>query len=103
MVHVQTPGNGVVPPTLSVFVAVRSGAVTLTESLNALFTSLVSTMTLAGSTDAVPAARGFANVPTAVGVAVKRTSTAPPGARAADPPLAVHVRSKLPLIAHTTV
>src|SRR5262245_15404388 len=58
------------PLTLFVLVAVRSGAVTVTVLLHVLLPSLLSVLLLLGSTAQVPAARGLANVPMALGVAL---------------------------------
>src|SRR5437660_1089360 len=74
MVHVQLLPRVVAPLTLSVLVAMRSGAVTVTASAKVLLLSLLSIMTLLGSTAALPPLRGLANVPAALGVAVNTRS-----------------------------
>jgi hypothetical protein len=74
------------------------GTVTVTESEHVLLLSLVSGMTFCGSTAQLPPARGFANVPPAVGVAENFTPKLAPGARVTVPLLAVHVRLSLPSI-----
>src|SRR5437899_1508046 len=90
MVHVQLLPRVVEPLTLSLLVAVRSGAVTMTVSLKLLLLSLLSRTLLFGSTEALPGLRGLLNVPRALGVAVKTRSKLPPAARATGP-LAVAV------------
>ena len=93
---VETP---VVPLTLFVLVAVRSGAVTVTVLLQALLLSLLSVTLLLGSTEQEPIARGLANVPIALGVALNCTPKAPVvAAITTDPPLAVQVRSELVML-----
>jgi len=74
--HVQGTPEVPFPETLLLFVAVRSGAVTVTVSLHELLLLLLSVTTLLGSTMHAPPV-GFAKVPMAVGVAVKLTSNAP--------------------------
>src|ERR1051325_9096795 len=78
MVHVQLLPSVVVPLTLSLLIAVRSGAVTVTVSVKELLLSLPSLTLLLGATVALPPLRGLANVPTALGVAVKTRSKLPP-------------------------
>src|SRR5258706_79087 len=99
MVQVQLLPSVVEPLTLSVLVAVRSGAVTVTESVKLLLLSLLSIALLFGSTMALAALRGLAKVPTALGVAVKTRSKLPPAAITTLPPLAVAVRSLLAITA----
>src|SRR5258708_13736701 len=70
--------------TLSVFTAVRSGAVTVTVSLHPLLPSLLSATTFPGSTAHTPPV-GFAKLPIAVGVAVTLTSHEPPAPMTAAP------------------
>src|SRR5947207_1570350 len=67
--------------TLSVLVAVRSGAVTVTVSVKVLLLSLPSVMTLFGSTEAKPPLRGLTKVSAALGVAVKDRVMKPPAGR----------------------
>src|SRR5258708_35892900 len=86
MFQVQLLPSVVLPPTLFVFAAVRSGAFSVTVSVAALLLSSLSLMLLFGSTDAL-----LAYVPTVVGVAVNCTSNAPGPARVTVP-LAVQVR-----------
>src|SRR5258706_530616 len=76
--------------TLSVFTAVRSGAVTVTVSVQVLLVSSLSVETFDGSTLQIPAV-GFTKVPMAVGVARKLTSM-DPAAAMETAPLAEHVR-----------
>src|SRR5438093_1166483 len=97
MVHVQLPPSVVVPLTLSLLVAVRSGALTVTVSLKVLLLSLLSLTLLSGSTEATPRLRGLAKVPPAVGVAVNTRSKLPPTARLTAP-LAVAVRLLLRMV-----
>src|ERR1051325_4090594 len=99
MVHVQLLPRDVAPPTLSVLVAVRSGAVTTTVSLKVLLASLLSLTLLLGSTEALPPLRGLAKVPAVLGVAVKTRSKLPPTAMLTLPPLAVAVRLLLAMAA----
>jgi len=79
----------VAPPTLSVLTAVRSGALTVTVSLQPLLVKSLSTGTCPGFTAHTPPV-GFAYVPIAVGVARKLTSI-DPGAAIETAPFAVHV------------
>src|SRR5919108_137979 len=95
MVQVQGVPRVVVWLTLSVLVALRSGAPTVTVSVKVLLASLLSGTTLLGSTEAKPLLRGLAKVPGALGVAVKDRVTEPPEGRTTLPPLAVAVRSLL--------
>src|SRR2546428_178859 len=79
-VRVQLKGTPRTPLPLTSFVLaiVRSGAVTVTVLLaHALLPSLLSTITLLGSMEQVPAARGLAKVPMAVGVALNCTPKVP--------------------------
>src|SRR5258706_260066 len=76
--QVQLLPSVVAPLTLFVFVAVRSGAVTVTLSLNVLFASFDSVTLPFGSTLALPPLRGLAKVPMAEGVAVKVRVMLPP-------------------------
>src|SRR5437763_783261 len=99
IVQVQLLPRVVAWLTLSLFVAIRSGAVTVTESLKVLLLSLPSVMTLLGSTEAEPPLRGLAKVPVALGVAVNTRSKLPPPARTTLPPLAVAVRLLLAMAA----
>src|SRR5262245_64448459 len=79
----------VAPLTLFVFVAVRSGAVTVTESLHRLLPSSLSVMRVPGSAAQPPPARGLANEPTALGVAVNWAPNVPVlAAMITMPPLA---------------
>src|ERR1051325_1284816 len=94
MVHVQGVPSVVAPLTLSVLVAVRSGAVTVTVSAKELFVSLASATLLLGSTEALPPLRGLTKVPMALGVAVKTRSKLPPPLMTTGP-LAVAARSLL--------
>src|SRR5262245_54229858 len=98
MVQFQFPPGPTLPPTLSVFVAVRSGELAVTVSLQPLFPSLLSVTLLLGSTEQVPAARGLANVPVALGVAVNCTSKEPGLAIVTVAPLAVQVRLLLAML-----
>src|SRR3989442_1076581 len=93
MDQVHGLGKATLPPTLLLFVAVRSGAMTVTVSLQALSVSLLSVTLLLGSTVQLPPV-GFTNVPTAVGLAVNVPSK-DPGACLVPPPLAVQVRTLL--------
>src|SRR5436309_2874579 len=92
MVQVQLLPSVVAPLTLSVLVAVRSGAVTVTVSVKVLLLSLLSVTTVPGSTAALPPLRGLAKVPMALGVAVNTRSKLPPTPITTLPPLAVAVR-----------
>src|SRR5260370_694919 len=76
-VHVHLLPSVVAWLTLSVLVAVRSGAITVTVSVKVLLLSLLSTTTLLGSTLAWPALRGLTKVPAALGVAVNTRSKLP--------------------------
>src|SRR5205085_1671850 len=84
-VQVQLPPRVAALPTLLLLVMVRSGAVTVTESLKPLFASLLSTMMLAGSTEALPPERGLLKAPMAVALAVKTASKLFPGCRVTVP------------------
>src|SRR5258707_80107 len=87
-------------------VSERSAAVALTtteSAFAALFASLVSAIAFDGSTTAVPPARGFMNVPAAVGVALKTMSKEEGFASMTVPELATQARSKLPLMAQPIV
>lgn len=99
-VQVQLLPSVVAPATLFAIVAVRSGAVTVTVSLNELFASFDSLTTPAGSTDADPPLRGFANVPVADGVAVNVTLNEEDEA-IVTAPLAVHVSVELLMLQAT--
>src|SRR6185295_19396047 len=90
------------PPTLFDFVRMRSGPTTVTESDGELFVSVLSTITFAGSTVAVPPPRGLLNVPGVDGVAVKTTSNVDAAASVTDPE-ATQARSDVPLIVHVMV
>src|SRR5713226_10642180 len=99
MVQVQLLPSVVAPLTLLVLVAVRSAPVTVTVSLQLLFPSLASRMLLLGSTEQEPLARGLANVPAALGVAVNCTLNVPVVApMVTGAPLAVHVRLLLAML-----
>src|SRR3972149_6974888 len=102
IVHVQLSPSVVTPPTLVDLTAVRSGAVTVTLLLHVLLPSLLSGTLLLGSTVQLPPPRGLANVPIALGVASSCTSNAPPGA-SVTAPLAVQIRSWVPLMLQATV
>src|SRR5258708_6434577 len=88
--QVQGVPSVVVWLTVSVLTAVRSGAVTVTVSLQVLLVSSVSVTRFPGSTLHTPPV-GFTKVPMAVGVARKLTSIDPAAAIVAVPPLAEHV------------
>src|SRR5258708_36404640 len=88
--QVQLLPSVVVLLTLSVFTAVRSGAVTVTVSVQVLLFSLLSETTLPGSALQTPPV-GFTQLPAPVGVARKLTSNEP-GAAIDTAPLAEHVR-----------
>src|SRR5260370_363834 len=77
--HVQGVPDVVLPPTLSVFTAVRSGAPTATVSLQLLLFSLPSGTTFPGSAAHTPPV-GLTKLPIAVGVARKLTSNEPAAA-----------------------
>src|SRR5438876_12458448 len=78
-VQVQLWPSVVAPATLLDLDMVKSGAVTVTESLKSLLFSLLSVTTSLGSTEAKPPERGLAKMPVVVGVAVKVMSKLPPG------------------------
>src|SRR5260370_6737335 len=88
--QVQGVPSVVAPLTLSVLTAVRSGAVTVTVSVQVLLVSSISATTLAGSALHTPLV-GFTKVPIAVGVARKLTSM-DPGAAIQTDPFAVQAR-----------
>src|SRR5262249_7254384 len=99
MAQVQEFPIVTVPLALFALVAVRSGAVTVTVSLHALLASLLSVMLLLGSTAQEPIARGLANVPVALGVALNCTPNVPVVAPiTTDPPMAWQVRLLLAML-----
>jgi len=87
--HVQPVPRLTVPPTLSVFTAVRSAEFTFTVSLHELLFSLLSVITLFGSTVHTPPV-GLAYDPATLAVAEKLTSMEPAAAINVVP-TAVHV------------
>src|SRR6266404_8365188 len=101
-VQVHPFGRMAEPPTSFDFVSARSGPGTVTESDGELFVSLLSTITFAGSTLAIPPGRGLVKLPGLAGVAVKTTSNAEGAASVTDPEL-THARSDEPLIVQVIV
>src|SRR5215213_6938425 len=71
---------------------------TVTEPEHALLLSLVSRTLRFGSTAQTPAARGFPNVPMAVGVEVVDTRKPPEAAIVTLPPLAEHVNVEVVML-----
>jgi len=92
---------------VGVGVGVGVGALLLLTTVSAqlLLVSLLSMITLLGSTEQPPPLRGFANVPAAVGVAVNDMSNEPPAAIVAllPKPETGQVRLKEPSIAQLMV
>src|SRR5262245_3765356 len=92
-VQVQLFPRVVAPLTLFVLLIVRSGAVTVTLSLQELLPSSLSVTFATGSIEQEPPLRGLANAPMAEGVAVNCAPKVPTlAAIVTAPPLAVQVR-----------